>query len=101
MTRVDVYLFAIGFLCATTQPQATRGDGLLQGELDTNILYFSRTKGLFRICFEDKKVPKGGQSIQIILSDVMLAPIRRASRPNELRFAGNRSTFQLVDRMTR
>ena len=48
------------------QPQATRGDGLLQGELDTNILYFSRTKGLFRICFEDKKVPKGGQSIQII-----------------------------------
>jgi len=41
------------------EPLATRGDGLLQGELDTNILYFSRTKGLFRICFEDKKVPKG------------------------------------------
>lgn len=99
MTRVDVYLFAIGFLCATTQPQATRGDGLLQGELDTNILYFSRTKGLFRICFEDKKVPKGGQSIQIICP--MLCLLQFDAPADELRFAGNRSTFQLVDRMTR
>ena len=43
------------------QPQVTRGDLALQGELESNILYFSRTKGLFRICFDDKKVPKGGQ----------------------------------------
>lgn len=43
------------------QPQVTRGDLALAGELESNILYFSRTKGLFRICFDDKKVPKGGQ----------------------------------------
>lgn len=44
----------------------TRGDLALQGELESNILYFSRTKGLFRICFDDKKVPKGGQYLKKI-----------------------------------
>ena len=43
------------------QPQVTRGDLALQGELESNVLYFSRTKGLFRVCFDDKKFPKGGQ----------------------------------------
>ena len=43
------------------QGVATRGDQDLQLQLDTNTLYFSRTKGLFRICFDDKVAPKGGQ----------------------------------------
>ncbi len=50
-------------VCLYIQPQVTRGDLALGGELESNILYFSRTKGLFRICFDDKKVPKGGQTV--------------------------------------
>lgn len=43
------------------QAQAQRGDQVSQSDLESNLLYFSRTKGLFRICFDDNKVPKGGQ----------------------------------------
>jgi len=35
-----------------------RGD-VPADQVETNPLFFSRTKGLFRICFDDKKSPKG------------------------------------------
>lgn len=41
------------------EAQAQRGDQVSQSDLESNLLYFSRTKGLFRICFDDNKVPKG------------------------------------------
>ena len=40
--------------------QVGRGD-VSADQLDANPLFFSRTKGLFRVCFDDKKVPRGGQ----------------------------------------
>lgn len=41
--------------------QVQRGDNTFSSELESNTLYFSRTKGLFRICFENKEHPKNVQ----------------------------------------
>lgn len=54
------------------QSQAKRGDLSLDNNLESNVLFFSRTKGLFRICFEDKKVPKGGQLYYLLLLLLLL-----------------------------